>query len=172
MMGGAAGRADLLRHCTRWNLNQAVRNGHVQQIGRGRYALPALPEGLKIAAAERGKLSHQSAAQFWLLEAIAEPNRVHITVPPNAHRSALRSVIFHYADTPGDALVTPPLHTVLDCARTLPFNEALAIADSALRRELIDRAGLGQREVANVEVEVEVGIGDPVGTIEPQRNLH
>lgn len=33
----------------------------------------------------------------------------------------------------GSARVTPPIQTVLDCARWLPFDAALAIADSALR---------------------------------------
>ncbi len=43
----------------------------------------------------------------------------------------------HYANQ-DDVEVTSPLLTVLDCARTLPFREGLAIADSALRRDLID----------------------------------
>ena len=33
--------------------------------------------------------------------------------------------------------VTSPLRTVLDCARRLPFSEALAVADSALRSGLV-----------------------------------
>jgi len=35
--------------------------------------------------------------------------------------------------------VTTPLKTVLDCARHLPFDEALAIADSALRSGMVTR---------------------------------
>jgi very-short-patch-repair endonuclease len=47
----------------------------------------------------------------------------------------------------GSALVTSPIQTVLDCARWLPFDEALAIADSALRHrsltqgEMVDAGG-------------------------------
>ena len=56
--------------------------------------------------------------------------------------------------------VTTPLRTVLDCARTLPFDEALAVADSALRRrdltrtDLVDAAaglhGTGSRQARRV----------------------
>ena len=38
--------------------------------------------------------------------------------------------------------MTSPLRTVLDCARTLPFAEALAVTDSALRREEVTAAEL------------------------------
>lgn len=41
-----------------------------------------------------------------------------------------------------DGWVTSPMRTVLDCARLLPFDEALAVADSALRLELVTREGL------------------------------
>jgi very-short-patch-repair endonuclease len=34
--------------------------------------------------------------------------------------------------------VTTPTRTVLDCIRTLPLGEALAVADSALRLEIVD----------------------------------
>lgn len=51
----------------------------------------------------------------------------------------------HWSDVPpedaGDH-VTEPRRTVLDCARTLPFVEGLAIADSALRDRLVDSADL------------------------------
>ena len=38
--------------------------------------------------------------------------------------------------------VTSPLRTVLDCARRLPFDEALAVADSALRAGAVTRQEL------------------------------
>ncbi len=38
--------------------------------------------------------------------------------------------------------VTSPGRTLVDCLRTLPFDEALAVADSALRHGAFDRAGL------------------------------
>ncbi|MDX6294410.1 MAG: hypothetical protein QOH50_3485, partial [Kribbellaceae bacterium] len=42
----------------------------------------------------------------------------------------------HWADlsvAEREAGVTEPLRTVLDCARTLPFGEALAVADKAVQ---------------------------------------
>jgi hypothetical protein len=45
-------------------------------------------------------------------------------------------VQIRYADLAATAvtgLVTDPVTTVIDCARTLPFDEALSIGDSALR---------------------------------------
>ena len=47
----------------------------------------------------------------------------------------------HYAQI-SDEGVTSPLRTVLDCARTMPFREGLAIADSALRGNLITKEEL------------------------------
>jgi very-short-patch-repair endonuclease len=44
----------------------------------------------------------------------------------------------HWADVPALDDVTTPLQTVLDCIRTLPLAEALAVADSALRAGRID----------------------------------
>jgi very-short-patch-repair endonuclease len=70
-----------------------------------------------------------------------------VTVPRRGHRQAVKSVALHYADLDDadicDERVTSPLRIVLDCARTMPFREALAIADSALRRELITVHELG-----------------------------
>jgi very-short-patch-repair endonuclease len=43
--------------------------------------------------------------------------------------------------------VTTPLRTVVDCARLLPFDEALAIADSALRSGLVTREELDEVRV-------------------------
>lgn len=41
------------------------------------------------------------------------------------------------------AHVLTPVATVIDCARTLEFGEALAVADSALRVGSVRRAALG-----------------------------
>lgn len=46
-----------------------------------------------------------------------------------------------------DIRVTSPARTIIDCARTMPLPDALAIADSALHSGLTDRADL-ERELA------------------------
>jgi very-short-patch-repair endonuclease len=64
----------------------------------------------------------------------------HITVPKHGRFRPLRGVQVHFSDVaPADDHdgVTSPLRTTIDCAAFLPFADALAIADSALRRELI-----------------------------------
>lgn len=48
--------------------------------------------------------------------------------------------MLHWADLRADercGTVTSPVRTVLDCAMSLPFPEALAVADSALRLRLV-----------------------------------
>ncbi len=135
-LGGTARRAELLRYSSARTLNRAVTTQDVLRVARGRYALPQLPAASQLAQAMAGVVSHASAAQHWRMEAVVEPDRIHITVPTRAHRLTRRPVTLHYADTDADR-VTSPLRTVLDCARTMPFREGLAIADSALRRQLI-----------------------------------
>ncbi len=137
-LGGSARRADLLRQTSARALTRAVSGQEVVRVARGRYALPLLPPALQMAGALSGVVSHASAAQYWQLEAIAEPASIHITVPPSAHRRAVRAATLHYAATDAER-ITSPLRTVLDCARSMPFREGLAIADSALRRQLITR---------------------------------
>jgi very-short-patch-repair endonuclease len=142
-LGGAGRRSDLLRHTTRRALESAVRSGDVEHVGVGKYALPALPAALKVGATLGGVVSHESAAQYWRLESIADPLKIHITLPPTAHRTARRNVALHYSALPArESQVTSPVRTIIDCARTLPFREALAIADSALRRALITKEEL------------------------------
>jgi very-short-patch-repair endonuclease len=140
-LDGAASRADLLRHTTRRALDRAVLDQRVERVARGRFALAALPPALKTATALSGVLSHENAAEYWLLKTVARPTTVHVTVPPGAHRPAKKGVTLHYAQT-SDEGVTSPLRTVLDCARTMPFREGLAIADSALRGELVSKEEL------------------------------
>jgi very-short-patch-repair endonuclease len=141
-LGGSVTRAEVVRHSSRWALEQAVRHQEIEKISRGRYTLPGLPEPLKAAAALGGMLSHASAADYWLMDALCRPTVVHVTVPRQAHRRSTRSIALHYADLDGDR-VSSPLRTILECARTMPFREALAIADSALRRELATPYQLG-----------------------------
>ena len=74
------------------------------------------------------------------MDGIAPAPGVHVTVSRNARPPTRKGVVLHYSDIPASqdaGGVTSPLRTVLDCAATLPFAEALAIADSALRRELL-----------------------------------
>lgn len=70
-----------------------------------------------------------------------------VTVPRNRKVTAqVRAEVYlTYADLAGHEVedgVTSPVRTVVDCARKLPFDEALAVADSALRSGLVSREEL------------------------------
>lgn len=89
------------------------------------------------AQAVHGALSHRSAAAHYDWPILVEPTAVEVRVPTGrksrSSKEGLR--IRHGALTPDELRehVTSPVRTVLDCARELPFAEALAVADSALR---------------------------------------
>jgi hypothetical protein len=48
-----------------------------------------------------------------------------------------------------DAGVTSPIRTVVDCARVLPFDQALAVADSALRSGDVEPQQLREATVSS-----------------------
>lgn len=85
-----------------------------------------------------GVVSHLSAAQAHGWE-VAHPARRPWVIVPRGRRlsaKARRAVNVKHAEVTAEeraAGVTSPIRTVLDCARYLRFDEALAVADSALR---------------------------------------
>jgi very-short-patch-repair endonuclease len=99
--------------------------------------------------------SHHSAALLHRLDLLNSPpeRTVTLTVPPDKpwNRERAASVVFHAADLPAEHLtrrynlpVTTAARTVIDLARTLPFTDAVAAADSALRQEKATKAELGK----------------------------
>ena len=128
-------------------MRSALAAGALSRARRGIYVLPELAAPMQLAALVGGTLSHQSAAREHGLALLFPPRHVHVTVPPGRHRAYPERVRLHRAPVdPADRgnAVTNPLRTVLDCAATLPFREALAIADSALREGLLGRSDLQQ----------------------------
>jgi very-short-patch-repair endonuclease len=108
------------------------------RTGRGRYALPYVDEGRRASHALHGVLSHTSAALAWGWELKAMPDRPHVTVPVKRKVSAERraNVHLHRADLHPDDVVdgiTSKDRTLEQCLRSLPWDEGLAVADSALR---------------------------------------
>jgi very-short-patch-repair endonuclease len=73
------------------------------------------------------------------MHVLTPPLLPHVTLPPGrVRRSNGQKCILHWADVPSLNDVTVPDRTVLDCLRTLPLAEALAIADSALHQRILD----------------------------------
>ncbi len=140
LMAGSATAADLVTLTGRRALRSALERGDVVRLSRGHYALPGAPDPFVSATRLHGVVSHTSAAQHWQLAVVARPVRPHVTVGRHRYGLVPQGVHLHWADLRAEEVsdrVTSPLRTVLDCARTLPLGEALAIADSALRARLV-----------------------------------
>lgn len=146
--GGIADSGSLVRLTSRHSVETAVERGVIVRDARGRYALPTAEVGMRAANRLSAVMSHTSAAAHWGWEMKDVPPRPTVTVPRNRNVPAeVRDDVdvFWRPLARGrvrSALVTSPIQTVLDCARWLPFDEALAIADSALRHGSLTHAEL------------------------------
>lgn len=150
-LGGITARKPLLRLVTRAELERAVSRGEVTRVTRGRYALPTDDEARRLAHELTGTAVLVTAAAHWGWARMWEPRRPQIAVPRgrkvSQHRQAavdLRWRTVSRADVV-DGWVTSPERTLLDCAALLPFEQALAITDSALRDRTVTRAALAAR---------------------------
>jgi very-short-patch-repair endonuclease len=144
-LGGIAERRALLMLCSRRALDAAVAGGAVVRLGRSRYALPAADDARVAARRAGGVVSHLSAALAHGWKVKVPPAMPHVTVRRTRGRLVSRGVILHWAavtDADLVAGITDPVQTVVDCARVLPFDEALAVADSSLRSGKVCRAEL------------------------------
>jgi len=109
------------------------------RLGRGRYGLSSLTAARSIAESVSATASHLTAALHWGWAVKHEPDRAHVTLPRGRKlREPARSgVLRHWRDLAADELVggwvTSPARTVIDCCLDLPFDEALAVADSSWR---------------------------------------
>ena len=143
-LGGVAASGEIIGVSTRAQLRTAVKRGRLVRLRHDTYALGDLDSARAEAVAAGGVLSHLSAAQWWGWKVKFPPTRTHVTVPANRRRPA-GNLAVHFAQLAEKEIhrdVTDQARTVIDCARTLPFDEALAVADSALRSGDIDRTDL------------------------------
>ncbi|WP_329003524.1 hypothetical protein OHA18_09500 [Kribbella sp. NBC_00709] len=134
-LGGWSTAAELVQLTSRRALADAVRRGDVERLTRGTYGLPGLTKDVATAIAHDGVLSHLSAAEVWRLPLLDSPAKPHITLPTNRNARSGPPAVLHWADlsrTEVRKRRTSLERTVLDCARILPFGEALAVADAAL----------------------------------------
>ncbi len=141
-LGGVATRAQLGALVTRADVDAALADGRLRQIARGRFTLPAVEGARQVAHALTGVLSFRHAAVHhgWAVKHL--PVRPDVTVMRNRRLSTAqeRGATLHRATlgpddvhVVGGSRVTSPDRTLVDCLRSLPFDEALAVADSALR---------------------------------------
>jgi len=134
----------------RRRITLALESGAVVRVARGRYALPSLGAARSIALGASATASHTTAALHWGWQVKSEPELPHLTLPRGRklRASARTGVQRHWRELLPeeirDGWVTSPARTVIDCCLDLPFDEALAVADSAWR------AGLSPIDVMTV----------------------
>ncbi len=151
-IGGVSDGTTLRRGCDPEALRLAVRQGQVLHLGRNSYALPGADEAVSAAVRLQGTASHLSAARAWGWKVKHLPAVPVVTVPRNRKVETPRraGIDVRWADLSPldvDDHRTARARTVVDCARSLPFDEALCVADSALREGRVERADLARAAV-------------------------
>lgn len=138
-------------------VNRLIASGALQRIQRGAYIYASDATGLRdddrlrvrcIAAHKaglQGVFSHESAAVLWGLDLMAVPTMLNVYSNAKSssdrgrirrHRSALDSS--EVTTIPGTPIpVTTVTRTLQDCARTMPFRNAVVLADSVMRQGLL-----------------------------------
>lgn len=162
--GGLASRASLVAATSRADVDRALKAGTVVRVSKGRYTLPEIEAAKATAHAMNAVLASTSAALYHGWEVKKVPEKPHVLVPrkrnvPPRWRS---HVTLHRADLHSDDLsggiATSRELTLLHCLRGLPDDEALTIADSALRagedltlsRVLASVQGAGRSKVRRI----------------------
>ena len=179
-LGHVATWSELQPHVTRRAVTAAMTRGEVERLSRDRYATPGLHAARREAERHHGVVSHLSAAVHHGFKVRTPPARPKVTVPRTHHvtradEDCCEIRLRHLG--PGDHAqgVTTPLRTVVDCARDLPFEEALCVADSALRSSLVTPDGLvslarrargpGARALRRVAQQADGGSSGPMETV-------
>jgi very-short-patch-repair endonuclease len=148
-LGGVATRKTLVHLTSRREVEQALASGRIVRYGHGRYGLPFVGEAIQAANALSGVASHRSAAGHWGWAMKTPPGMPSVTVPRKRRVDQRRrvGVDVTWADLGPDDVEGPATsmrRTLSDCLRTLPFDEALCIADSALQMGSITKPELVQ----------------------------
>lgn len=150
-LGGITPRGPLLRRVSRGDLERAVAAGEVVRVSRGRYALPTDDRARAEAHRLTGTAVLITAAAHWKWARMWEPRQPQVAVPRGRNvRAELRAAVdLKWRDIPAhdvvDHWVTSRERTLLDCAALLPFEQAIAITDSALRGRAVSRSALMSR---------------------------
>ncbi|ANH38318.1 hypothetical protein I601_1888 [Nocardioides dokdonensis FR1436] len=178
-LGGVATREALVRACSRRAVDAALAAGDVVALARGRYALPAADEARRAAHRVSGVVSHRSAALLHGWAVSRQPDQPEVTVPRNRNVTGVHrdGIALRLADLHPSEVVegrTSPERTLVDCLRVLPFSEALAVADSALREGFgedrlqtlaRDVRGPGARQVRRVAACAERAAANPFESV-------
>lgn len=169
VLGGVCDRATLVRLRSAAEVDEALRSGVLERDARGRYALATTRPALRTANRVAGVLSHRSAAQYWGWAQKAPPPLPEVTFPRTRRVDRrLRDILVpHWSDLGPDDVegrVTSQIRTLVDCMRNLPWDEAVAIVNSAIRADDVTREeveliaertrGRGRRRICEVAAAV------------------
>lgn len=137
-LGGLATRAALIQATSRAEVDRALREEAVVRVGHGRYAVAQVDTAATTAFVMNGHLGLTSAALHHGWEVKNAPTKPHVVVPRkrNVTHARRREVELHRYDLGPDdtsGIATSRDLTLMQCLRSLPDDEALAVADSALR---------------------------------------
>lgn len=162
--GGLSTRAALIAATTRADVDRALSTGAVVRAGHGRYTLAQVEAAQATAHGMNGILCLTNAALFHGWEVKSTPDLPHVVVPRKRNvPQRLRPLAqVHRADLGPDdiasGIATSRELTLMQCLRSLPDDEALAIADSALRagehatmrRVLATARGAGRTKILRI----------------------
>ena len=147
--GGIARRKDVrAAGLSRRGLTRLLADGDLRPLPRDVVTVrvaPSTDEAVRAAVIGlRATASHASAALACGIELVQRGRPVELTVARDRSRASWPGAVVHRADLPSDDVeerdglrLTTPLRTVLDLARSLSLEEAVAAADSALRQGLV-----------------------------------
>lgn len=146
-LGGVATYRQLRHVASAAQLRSALSTEAVVRLARGRYALPVGERGRRAAHELKGVACLTTAAAAWGWKLKQPPKRPSVAVPRGRKVTAAVQARLDvrwrsYATAEVHDWVTSPQRTVLDCALALPFDEALVVADSALRSGRVDKGEL------------------------------
>lgn len=177
-MGGLATRATLIQATSRADVDRALRVEAVVRAGHGRYTLPSVDSAAALAFRMNGHLSLTSAALHHGWEVKGVPKKPHVVFPRNRNvpRPWRDEVMLHRADLEHDDVsdaATSREVTLLQCLRQLPDDEALVIADSALRhgeiatlqRVVAQVKGAGSAKVRRIAAQADARAANPFESV-------
>lgn len=138
---------------TRYTVRAVLDSGAAQRIRRDWITLPSAPPELQLAAQAGGRLSCLSAAKQLGLWHLGD-GRTHLSVNPRSGHVASDGQVLHWSAGPvpaGPHVLREPIENVLvHIARCQPFENALAVWDSALNHGLVSEAHLARLPLRSV----------------------
>ncbi len=145
ILGGVARWNEIECLVSRADVDAELEAGTISRLRRGTYALGDLDDVRARAQAAAAAVSHLSAAASHGWKVKRPPEHPTITLPRNRSLPDDESLQVFWQDlSPMQVYrgVTRPVETVIGCARAYDFDEALCVADSALREKAVSGAQL------------------------------